>query len=468
MTNCSEGRIALRDSGLSYLTDCAHVLPSAEKIDIQVDLGKVKLGNIAPYISRYIGKKEFIFQISAKGKAASGYSVFTSASGYSVFASLLMNGKLWHTWDCGVPTDQVDDYCQRLIREIVCATSCQTSEEAQLVGYWKQDELSLLEGLERLSAYLQKPADVTLLGKAVELFEKARHEPWAYQAELLSAIAVSLAQREPEEALRRMEELQDKYGHIRRRKAALQYNRAIAHFRLYEKGGGPENYDNAIGLFKSIKRPRFPLWLLWLPIPRTMKASAWVLYLLAQAGISNCYAHELNVVEERQKEKIITEIQDINERILHLVKRLRDILGPSADEVEWRIFNAEAITMLYGALDAQKGIEAAKKGLFIDTDNLPLKANLGSLILLKAKQAEQHGDMGTRASFLEEAKDIFLKLQGIGWDPEFIKYRLGRILRLRGEFDEAIKLLESVKGKDVDEKKIKAEIDKANAKNDRF
>ncbi|GAI09899.1 unnamed protein product [marine sediment metagenome] len=124
--------------------------------------------------------------------------------------------------------------------------------------------------------------------------------------------------------------------------------------------------------------------------------------------------------------------------------------------------------MLYGALDAKKGIEAAGNGLFIDPDNLPLKANLGSLILLKAKQAEQHGETDERNGFLKKAKEIFLELQATAWDPGFVKYRLGRILRLQGKFDEAIKLLESAKGKDVGEKKIKAEIDKANAKNDRF
>ena len=94
---------------------------------------------------------------------------------------------LWHTWHDQVAPSEIDNYCQRLIREIVWVTSRRNMTEAQLVGYWKQYELTLLEGLGRLSLYLETPAHVGPLMEAVDFFEKARHEPWTYQADLLSA-----------------------------------------------------------------------------------------------------------------------------------------------------------------------------------------------------------------------------------------------------------------------------------------
>lgn len=96
--------------------------------------------------------------------------------------------------------------------------------------------------------------------------------------------------------------------------------------------------------------------------------------------------------------------------MIGLVQRLRDVLGPSADEVEWRIYNAEAVAALFGDLNAEKGIEAANKGLLIDPDNLSLRANRGSLILLEAKQADQHGDTNERNSFIKKPRKFFLRL----------------------------------------------------------
>ncbi|MBA7709662.1 hypothetical protein ES703_118584 [subsurface metagenome] len=233
---------------------------------------------------------------------------------------------------------------------------------------------------------------------------------------------------------------------------------------MYDKGGDYTHYNKAIVLFKSIKRP-------WLPILITTKTSGWTLYLLAQAGISNCLAHKLNKSTKKEKKEIINRIQAINKEAIGLVQRLRNILGSSADEVEWRIYNAEAVTALFGHLNTEEGIEAANKGLFIDSDNLPLKANLGSLILLKAKQAEQHGDTDERNGSIKKAEEIFLELDQTKWDPGFVKYRLGRIRRLQGKFDEAIDYLKEAqkpKVRDVSNELINEEIKKAQENDSRF
>lgn len=451
-----EGRLAIRDSGLSYFTDCAHLLPSAENIDIQVEVGPVRLGNIVGLLSRYIGKREFICRISVKGD---------STSGYSIFAGLSMNRKLWNTWHHQIDPSDIDDYCQRLIREIVWVTSRRNTTEAQLVGYWKQYELNLLEGLEHLSLYLEAPAHVGPLMEAVDSFEKAKHEPWIYQADLLSAISVSLAQREPRMALQQMQNLLNRYSHLRRRKVVLLYNTAVAHFRLYDIDGDSRHYDDAISLFESIKPPRLPL---WLPIRRRARILGLVLHLLSRVGIANCLTHKLNVSVGSEKEQIITKVQAINKDVIDLVQHYREKLGLTADEIEWRVFNAETIIALYGLLDAEKGIEAARKGLNIDPQNLPLKANLGSLILLKTRQAEERGDAYERTTSLKQADQIFLELQGAGWDPGFINYRLGRIRRLQRKFSKAITLLESAKNRDVANKRIEEEISKARARNSHF
>lgn len=453
-----QSRLALRDRGLSYFTDCAHLLPPAERIDIQVEVGPIRFGNLAHILSWYTGAKEFVLRISV---------MQDSAPNYSVFASLSLNQRLWHSWRDQVAPDQVDSFCQRLVREVVWVTSHRGPSEVQLIGHWRQSELHLLEGLERLSTYLTMPADVSTLEGAVDLFEKARRQPWAYQADLLAAIAVSLAQREPRKAAQRMQQLVDEYGHVRRRRAVLLYNSAVANFRLYDVDDDSQHYDDAIKLFESIKQPGWR-WYWWLPIRKQAKVHDWTLYLLAQVGIANCLAHKLNVVSDSEKEPVINRVRAINGRVAPLVNRLRRLLGPAADEVEWRIFNAEAVTELFGPRDANRGIEAAQRGLRIDPHNLPLKANLGSLILLQAQQSEERNDTEARTRALKEGEQIFVRLRQTGWDSGFIAYRLGRISRLQGEFSKAIEFLELGKNKDVANRKIEAEIVKARARNSQF
>ena len=453
-----EGRLALRDHGLSYFTDCAHLLPPTERVDIEVEVGPVRFGNLAHVFSWYTGTQEFVLRLTATEG---------SASNYSVFASLSLNRRLWNTWLDEVPRDQVQNFCQRLARDVVWTTSRQSPAEAQLIGQWRQSELHLLEGLECLSSYLMVPADVSTLEQAVDLFERARREPWAYQADLLGAIAVSLAQREPREAARRMQQLLEKHGRVRRRRAVLLYNSAVAHFHLFDIDDDSRHYDDAVRLFEAIRQPRWG-WCSWLWLRKQAKLHQWVLYLLAQVGIANCLAHKLDVVSEPEKDQITNKVRSINSKVAHLIGRLRKMLGPAADEVEWRIFNAEAITELFGPHDAKSGIEAAQKGLRIDSQNLPLKANLGSLILLEAQQAEQRHDAEDRTRALKEAEEIFQGLQQTGWDPGFIRYRLGSINRLRGEFGQAIDLLESAKNKDVANRRIEAAIAKAKAGNSQF
>lgn len=453
-----ETRLALRDGGLSYFTDCAHLLPAAEGIDIQVEVGPIRFGNLAHIISRYITVKEFVLRIRATP---------CSNSSHSVFATLSLNRNLWYTWRDKVAAAQKDSYCRRLVREVVWLTSRRSPSEAQFMGQWRQSELRLLEGLERLSAYLVSPGEVRVLEEAANLFAEARRRPWEYQADLLGAISLSLTQRQPRAVAERMQALLDQYGHLPHKRAVLLYNRAVTEFRLYDVDDNASHYDEAIQFFKSVKQPRWPRYR-WLPMQQRSKVHDWLLYLLAQVGIANCLAHKLNVVSNSEKEHISNSIRDIKGSTIALLDRLRESLGPAADEVEWRIFNAETIAELYGTHDAKRGIKAARKGLRIDPDNLPLRANVGSLILLRAQQAEEQNNTEERSGSLKEAEDVFVSLKETGWDPGFVHYRLGRIKRLQGEFSQAIELLELAKNKDVANFQIESEITKAQLGNSQF
>lgn len=453
-----ETRLALRDGALSYFTDCAHLLPAMEQIDVQVELGPVRFGNLAYIISRLIRVREFVLRVRA--------TQFSNSS-YSVFATLSLNRDLWYTWHDLVPVAQKDSYCRSVVREVVWLTSRRRLSEAQLIGQWRRSELCLLEGLECLSEYLVLPSNVSALEEAAKLFAEAKQPPWEYQADLLGAISSSLTQRQPQAAAQRMQELLDEYGHLCQKRKVLLYNRAVAEFRLYDVDGNASHYDEAIRLFELVQQPRRPRYR-WLPKQQPAKVRDWILYLLAQAGIANCLAHKLNVVDNSEKERISNSIQDINQKTAALLERLGESLGPAEDEVQWRILNAETITELYGRRDVTRGIEVARKGLRVDPNNLPLRANLGSLILLRACQAEQQNNTEDRTRSLKEAEDVFMKLKETGWDPGFVHYRLGRIKRLQGEFSQALKLLESAKNKDVANWRIEAEIAKAELEKSQF
>lgn len=446
-----ETRLALRDGGLSYFTDCAHLLPAAERIDLQVEFGPVRFGNLVHIISRLIHVREFVLRIRATQY---------SSSSYSVFATLSLNRDLWYTWRDLVPVTEKDSYCRRVVREVVWLTSRRRLSEAQLIGQWQRSELCLLEGLERLSEYLVLPGNVSALEEAVKLFSEAKRPPWEYQADLLGAISLSLTQRQPQAAAQRMQELFDEYGHLRYKRGVLLYNRAVSEFRLYDVDDDASHYDEAIRLFELVQQPRWPRYR-WLSAQQPRKVRDWALYLLAQVGIANCLAHKLNVVGNSEKERISNRIRNINGKTTALLQRLRGSLGPAVDEVEWRILNAETITELYERRDVTRGIEVARKGLRVDPNNLPLRANLGSLILLRACQAEQQNNTEERTRSLKEAEDVFINLKETGWDPGFVHYRLGRIKRLQGEFSQAIQLLESAKNKDVANSRIEAQIAKA-------
>ena len=128
----------------------------------------------------------------------------------------------------------------------------------------------------------------------------------------------------------------------------------------------------------------------------------------------------------------------------------------------------EAVAELFYPHDLQKGVTAALEGLRIDPLNLPLRANLGSLRLLEAQKAEEQNSYEERDRLLKDAETIFLRLKETGWDPGFVAYRLGRINRGQGKFEEAIKYQEAAKDKDVARTRIQAEIERALAEDNRL
>lgn len=453
-----EDRLVIRDSSLGYYTDCAYLLSPSENLDIQVELGPITFANFADIIHRYLCPKDFVLQIS---------TATDSKSNYRILANLTLSQNIWRTWDEETTYDEIAIFYQRLVREVVWITSIKSLREAQHVGQRNEADLHLLEGLTHLSAFLMSPANVDTLEKAVVSFEQAKCEPWRYQAELMAAIALSQTQSQPEEAAIRMQELLDRYKHPQSRHIALLYNTAVAKFRLYDRDEDSRHYDEAIQLFEKIHKPILRCYL-WFPFKKQSRLDTWTLYLLAQAGIANSLAHKLNVVTEAEKSKLMEKIYNINQEVNKLLTRLNKPLGSRADEIEWRIYNAEAVAELFCPHDLQKGVTAALEGLRIDPLNLPLRANLGSLRLLEAQKAEEQNSYEERDRLLNDAETIFLSLKETGWDPGFVAYRLGKINRGQGKFEEAIKYQDAAKDKDVARTRIQAEIERALAEDNRL
>jgi hypothetical protein len=124
------------------------------------------------------------------------------------------------------------------------------------------------------------------------------------------------------------------------------------------------------------------------------------------------------------------------------IEQKSNILGAALQEVQWRLFNAEVMEKLNLKKDLEYGIEAAKKAIELAPHALDVKANLGSLYLLLAAQHAVNNLSPIQDPTFIESEIIFNSLLETGWDPGFVKYRLGTIRRVQGKYPEAIVLLD--------------------------
>jgi tetratricopeptide (TPR) repeat protein len=460
-------QLLLRDNSLSYYPDCSHLTKESESIDIQIDMGPVKINKLSGFISWYRGHRDFLLSLAVKG---------SDESGIDIYASLSKNGILWNIWKRRVKLDDIDLFSENIAREITCIMPLNGPSEIGNIEQTKQSELNILMGIGFLSNFLIHPKSTSDLIESISCFNGVKKKTFRYCANLLSAMAVGIEQNNPIEAETRIDSLIEEYRKDGYRSKILKYNKAIAKFHLYDSQG-PQVYDEAIALFKKFDKPLIPLWLYRYSLRfRKSKIRSWLIYLLAQVGITNCLAHKLgrSEVQEDERMEIITDIETKNADTAKALKHLRALDNAGADEIEWRLYNSKAITSLYGTKDHAEGIAAIERGFGIDPDNLPLMANYASLLLLKAQQLEVANNTEERNKNIEMAKEVYSGLIETGWDTCFNNYRLGRVYRLLGQFEEAEKHIMkaraiAIEGKgDVDIDKIEAELGKERSKNDRF
>lgn len=161
----------------------------------------------------------------------------------------------------------------------------------------------------------------------------------------------------------------------------------------------------------------------------------------------------------------------IMEDIINELKLVRHELQYTLPEIKWRVNNTKAMLALnlhQSKKEIENGIKASEEAIKIAPYAYDVKANLGSLNLLLSRMMVEKGKSPAKISKFAIAKNIFEELNLVGWDPGFVKFRLGIIRRAQGRFDEAIKILEEAKEPsiiDVPEKYINRQIKKAKEKN---
>lgn len=371
-----ERHLAFRDEGLSYFFNYDQLLSEAEglypDVDMEWTIGPVKVGDLMRLLSTRLGRREFLLQIRVSTAANETYLVDSRLS---------LNGQIWYVWPRQtVASRDMALFCANLVHELVWLTSLPHPSKASDLYFDVPPEIHLLKATDYLVDSLQSAKPFQSLDTALAHLQRAGRGPSALYSELLHAILVDRAQRSPKEAVQLMRQLLERYGVHGLRGTTLLYNYGVATFHQYETV--ETAYDEAIGIFRRISRPTWqPSW-----TGRDVRYD-WLLYLLAQAGIANCLAHQLRKAHARDRKLLLQRMRTLNATIREDLARKRLLLGSLADEVEWRLWNAEAVSIYFTKGAADEGLACADQGLLIDRQNLPLRANQGSLFLLKYLQA---------------------------------------------------------------------------------
>lgn len=109
---------------------------------------------------------------------------------------------------------------------------------------------------------------------------------------------------------------------------------------------------------------------------------------------------------------------------------------PATRDVRWRLASGVIALAVYRGRADDSALTAASEALSIAPCALDVRANIGSLSLLKA-----HAGGGAGSPWLDRAQGVFEELTGTGWDPGFAHYRLGMSQCVRGDFDQTLEYL---------------------------
>lgn len=342
------------------------------------------------------------------------------------------------------PDDPTDPRSLRVIIEKVIWAISQISGEEIILNENKPAELLISRGLRYLAEFHRDSNTIEPLRMAIAEFGNAARvsDRWEFQASLLEAFSLQLSQSAPKEALLRVTRLRERFGQQEPLKSLLTYLLGVVSFYTYD----PDILSNAIRYFEEIRQP----------IVRQLARvdfstkQRYALYLLAQSNIAITKAHQMIYEQSTEtKQHLGIEADRIAQRVQNEIARNGKYLGGILPEIEWRALNAHIIVFMNkrDSKSLKIGLQRCEEALDVAPYALDVKANKGTLKLLIALQQSQllGQDPVTLSEFIE-AREIFEELEHVGWDPSFVKYRLGTIRRVQGLFDDAGRLLQEASG----------------------
>jgi len=463
-----EGRIGFHDDQLRYFLDLvadsmrSGTMTSAAgselgDVTINLSVGPIELGGLERLWRGLTGQHEFALTVKSQPD-----TINSEAS--KLIYIVTRQGRVWFMESDNVTLLQRQTSIEDVTRKVAWVLSRQNAREAETLAQGTPPELNLLQGLQYLARYMDDLESIHPLQEAAKCFSELSKAgaQWAFQARLLEVVTLQLTQSRPELTAEQMLKLRDQYGNDRTRQAVITYNLGQIKFYQYSSKG----YEEAIKEFEKIRRPFEWLWKLapalwrgylrlgsasWRYLPKYWRRivfrsgrtayQIYCLYCLAQCNIAITRAHMVNQNRRSvaENEKLAQQARGTAEKFKNELRETRPILGTAASEIEWRIYNTEVMLALNLVQNQTQGIEEAERALAIAPYALDVKANLGSLYLQVA--AQKSGQPPHRTEEFMQARRIFEELAKVGWDPGFIKFRLGTIRRVEGLFQEAKSLL---------------------------
>jgi hypothetical protein len=488
------GRFQFPDAQLQYFLDLIVDSTSGEKVmgelgaglgqvNLKLSAGPVEVDNLGLIWRRLTGPREFAFIANSQSDA-------THNQRRKIVYILTSQGQVWytHTDTMTMAPDGLKASLESEARRVAWVISRHNIKDADKLVRSDLPELKLIQGLQLVSDFFMDDlASIRPLEEARKCFvEAVEDDAWVFQASLLEVITLQLTQANPGETVKRMTCLRRKFKRDDNRRAIISYYLGQVRFYQYTQKG----YRYAIKNFEKICRPIQwlwkirPLWILCLrveAIARQRLPPFWrrrasnyglaryqlyCLYCLARCNIAMTLAHSIDPQYDSSKnQKLADDAFEIVGAVREELKSTSKLLGTAVPEVEWRLFNTVAMISIRLSRNLEQGLEAATQALKWAPYALGVKANLGSLYLKVA--AEKSSANPSQTEDFVKAAAIFEYLEGVGWDPGFVKFRLGMIRRSQGRFHDARELLRQAGDheiKDVEQEQIDAQIALADAK----
>jgi len=418
------------------------------QVNLKFSIGPVEIRGFERLWNWLIGKRTYFVFISA-------HKELNDPDLTKLYFALVSKGTVLENIPVEITNIDKEIAWLDIVCKIIGRISSQIYKKNPKIEWKTSAAENMLHGIYLFVKYLQLiPKDVRILREAEKYFHniKVSEGEWAFQAGLLEAIALQQTQCRPSDTPEKLHTLLEAYKGDKNRYQIITYNLGLAHFFTYSTDG----YNEAIKYFEEIKIPNGHwIWRFWM----NSRKMQFRLYYLAQANIAITKAHQLGNETDVKKQADLTSVltNDINALRKNCMQN-RQILDAAMAEVEWRLLNAESMVALNSKLNLETGIKAAREAIEIAPFALAVKANLGSLLLLKTAENKNP----TQTSEFQESELIFSELFATGWDPGFVNYRLGIINRIKSEFENAKTFFMTADDpdiRDVDHQKIRYQLE---------